>query len=144
MGRNNRPSTKKTSHTAKPANESDTLPMDTHHLKEEIDIITRIYRANEEALLRATRGDLRSFILKDYGGANMEQLGGIEGIKALQRALGIKDDGYFGPLTFQALIAFQESHGLKTDAIAGPKTQEKLGISTIENQIMQSEGNNAV
>lgn len=109
------------------------LHADFHLTSQERRIVSEAYRANEEALLRATRGNLRSFISKDYGAANFEALGGTDGIKKLQKALKIKEDGYFGPATFQALIAFQESHGLKTDAIAGPETRAKLGISGIEN-----------
>lgn len=102
---------------------------DGHLLKQEIDAIMHAYNTNTEALLRATRGDLRSFISRDYGEANMKALGGVDGIKALQKALGVKEDGYFGPTTFRALIAFQEANGLKTDAVAGPETQAKLGIT---------------
>lgn len=109
------------------------LHADFHLTSQERRIVSEAYKANEEALLRATRGNLRSFITKDYGAANFEALGGTEGIKTLQKALGVKEDGYFGPATFQALIAFQESNGLKTDAIAGPETRAKLGISEIGN-----------
>ena len=38
-------------------------------------------------------------------------------------------DGDFGPATEAALIAFQKSEGLLADGIAGPSTQEKLGIA---------------
>ena len=45
-----------------------------------------------------------------------------EEVKILQRALGIADDGIFGPATEKALKAWQNDHGLFPDGIAGPKT----------------------
>lgn len=45
-----------------------------------------------------------------------------EDVKSLQRALGITDDGDFGPGTEKAVKAFQESHGLTADGIVGDKT----------------------
>lgn len=47
-------------------------------------------------------------------------------VKKLQKALGLTDDGKFGPGTEAALKAWQESKGLVADGIAGPKTQEAL------------------
>lgn len=43
-------------------------------------------------------------------------------VKALQRAIGVGDDGDFGPATEAALRQFQRRHGLVPDGIAGPKT----------------------
>lgn len=43
-------------------------------------------------------------------------------VAALQRAIGVADDGIFGPNTEKALKAFQTAHGLVADGIAGPKT----------------------
>ena len=40
----------------------------------------------------------------------------------LQRALGIEDDGIFGPLTEAAVRAFQQENDLVVDGIAGPQT----------------------
>ncbi|MDF5712660.1 MAG: peptidoglycan-binding protein [Rhizonema sp. NSF051] len=37
--------------------------------------------------------------------------------------------GYFGPETQQALIAFQQSHGIRPDGIVGARTQENIRIS---------------
>ncbi|MDF5722183.1 MAG: peptidoglycan-binding protein [Rhizonema sp. PD37] len=37
--------------------------------------------------------------------------------------------GYFGTETQQALIAFQQSHGIRPDGIVGPKTLENIRIS---------------
>ncbi|MDR9793622.1 peptidoglycan-binding domain-containing protein [Aeribacillus composti] len=44
----------------------------------------------------------------------------------IQKALGIKDDGIFGPKTEAAVKAFQKKHGLKQDGIVGPKTWAKM------------------
>jgi peptidoglycan hydrolase-like protein with peptidoglycan-binding domain len=43
-------------------------------------------------------------------------------VKAMQRALGIEDDGVFGPGTEAALREFQRARGMVADGIAGPKT----------------------
>jgi hypothetical protein len=53
-------------------------------------------------------------------------------IKKLQQALGAlgfdpgKADGLFGPLTKQAVVAFQQANGLATDGIVGTKTAGKI------------------
>lgn len=48
-------------------------------------------------------------------------------VKLVQRKLGLKDDGKFGPATESAVKAFQASHNLKTDGIVGPQTWSALG-----------------
>lgn len=47
-------------------------------------------------------------------------------VKALQTALGISADGYFGKVTLAAVQAFQRAHGLNVDGIVGPMTWAKL------------------
>lgn len=49
-----------------------------------------------------------------------------EGVKIMQKALGITADGIFGPGTERALKAWQAKNGLTADGVAGPKTFEKL------------------
>ena len=50
-------------------------------------------------------------------------------MKAMQRRLGLKDDGVFGPGTEAALREFQRSQGMVPDGIAGPKTWAALDRS---------------
>ena len=47
-------------------------------------------------------------------------------VKVLQRFLGIKDDGVFGPKTKAAVIAYQKANGLVADGVVGPKTRSVM------------------
>ncbi|MCK6506981.1 peptidoglycan-binding protein [Myxococcota bacterium] len=49
-----------------------------------------------------------------------------EDVKALQRFLGLEDDGDFGPGTKAALAAWQARQGLEGDGVAGPDTRTVL------------------
>jgi len=50
-------------------------------------------------------------------------------VAALQRKLGLADDGKFGPGTEAALKTWQAANGLAADGIAGDATLAKMGIS---------------
>ena len=52
-----------------------------------------------------------------------------EGVKKIQRALHLYPDGIFGPLTEEAVRAFQAENGLKVDGVVGDNTLEKMGIA---------------
>lgn len=51
-----------------------------------------------------------------------------DAVKDLQAKLGLKADGFFGPMTQAALVAFQKKSGLTADGVAGPATFAKLDI----------------
>ena len=47
-------------------------------------------------------------------------------VKRVQKALCLIPDGIFGPITEEAVIAFQREHGLKADGIVGLATMARL------------------
>lgn len=47
-------------------------------------------------------------------------------VRVLQQALGVSADGRFGPLTEQAVAAFQGREGLLVDGVCGPLTRRAL------------------
>ena len=62
-------------------------------------------------------------------------------VKQIQRALkkagfGVADDGIWGPITTEAVKAFQRDNGLKPDGLAGPATLAKLGITAAAETVM--------
>lgn len=53
-----------------------------------------------------------------------------DGIRAVQRALGLAADGVLGPQTRKAIKKFQRAHGLQADGIVGPLTRAALAGGT--------------
>lgn len=56
-------------------------------------------------------------------------------VRALQRSLGIKADGIFGPQTAAALKDFQKKQGLQVDSIAGDQTMSALRRQSAQNKL---------
>jgi peptidoglycan hydrolase-like protein with peptidoglycan-binding domain len=52
-----------------------------------------------------------------------------ERVRVVQRALGVRVDGVYGPNTTQAVRNFQSRNGLLVDGIVGSATRRALGIS---------------
>jgi len=50
-------------------------------------------------------------------------------VTQLQKLLGIKADGIFGPITEECVKQVQRTHGLEADGIVGPKTWAALGVT---------------
>lgn len=49
-----------------------------------------------------------------------------EPVKRIQKAVGVKIDGYYGPSTVKAVKAFQAAHGLASDGDVGPNTWKAI------------------
>ncbi|MBD2294968.1 peptidoglycan-binding protein [Anabaena sphaerica FACHB-251] len=52
-----------------------------------------------------------------------------ERVRVVQRALGIRVDGVYGPNTAYQVRNFQRRNGLLVDGVVGPSTRRALGIS---------------
>lgn len=50
-------------------------------------------------------------------------------VEEIQKALGIRPDGYFGPKTFNAVKGFQRNSGILADGEVGQITAAKMGIT---------------
>ncbi len=54
-----------------------------------------------------------------------------ENVKILQRFLGLKDDGSFGPKTEASVKMWQSENGLTSDGIVGPKTWSAMKLDQL-------------
>jgi hypothetical protein len=77
------------------------------------------YARRMEAAWRRHSGGQRSPVVLRVGARG-------EAVRELQRALGIADDGAFGPETLAAVRAFQVKHGLEADGVVGWRTWAAL------------------
>jgi hypothetical protein len=53
-----------------------------------------------------------------------------DSVRALQKKLGVKADGVYGPRTRAAVKRFQRANGLAVDGVAGPQTLAALGLGS--------------
>ncbi len=54
-----------------------------------------------------------------------------EGVKAIQRVLGVQQTGFFGNTTEAYVLQFQRDRGLQVDGLVGPETAGALGLAAI-------------
>ena len=59
-------------------------------------------------------------------------------VKRLQRKLGLRADGVYGPATKRAVKKFQKRAGLKADGVAGPETLRRLGVKVSAGDAQQA------
>lgn len=105
------------------------LVADSHLTQEEARIMRKLYESKKANITLAIKWQLKDFIIKDYGEANKQYLGGSEWVMALQKILWVQPDGSFWPDTFKALIEYQGNNWLEKDGIAWPETMKKMGIA---------------
>ena len=67
--------------------------------------------------------------------ARVTRAGKGPSVDAIQRELGLKEDGIYGPKTCAAIRKFQKSEGLKTDGVVGEKTWLRMKGSAISDDI---------
>lgn len=106
--------------------------------KRQIDSVLRLRRVLEASALAAPESaeDFRVRLpgpaLPSSGSTGLPTLRvGASGatVRRLQQALGVTDDGAFGPKTQAALVAAQQRLGIEADGVCGPRTWAALGVT---------------
>jgi hypothetical protein len=67
------------------------------------------------------------------GGSTTKSSASAQGgydVRALQRKIGVRADGEFGPMTRRALRRWQRRNGLTPDGVPGPKTLRAMGLAS--------------
>ena len=64
-------------------------------------------------------------------------------VKAIQRIVGVSDDGVFGTGTEKAVRNWQKLHGLKVDGLVGRGTLGKMGLLDTDSSLIMSDINQA-
>ena len=71
-----------------------------------------------------TKGDKSTFVSKGHYNKNEGSV-----VKRIQKALGIKEDGLYGPGTKAAVEKYQKENGLTVDGVVGADTWAKMNVS---------------
>ncbi|WP_250034689.1 peptidoglycan-binding domain-containing protein [Paractinoplanes maris] len=67
-----------------------------------------------------------------YVGPSNHYVNPPEGVRCVQRVLGVDADGQFGDATYAAVMRFQVEHGVMADGIVGPATGDLVVLATEE------------
>lgn len=73
-----------------------------------------------------TQGDRRTYVRGPLGARTLARGTAGSDVRTLQRILGVRATGIFGPITARAVRRFQRQAGLAADGRVGPATKEAL------------------
>ena len=65
-----------------------------------------------------------------YIGPSNHYVNPPEGVRCVQRVVGLPDDGQFGDATYAAVMRFQDDHNVMADGIVGPETGDLIVLAT--------------